>query len=272
MGKLILCEKPLAALPYYIENLSLNIYSAEELCYYIENNVYLLEQDFMDDELTEWIGKELHERKLAEKLLDIRKNNRTLSSFVTCILSEIGYTPPNRIAEIAQILKEMDGKSAFACAKIRADRYLQRGRYLNALSTYQALLASEDAAKEDAALRGSLLHNMGCAYANLFLFVQAAQAFEKAYQVTGTKESLEQCLAAFRFAHDENGFYETANRYGVSAEEQECISGYLTKLSRDEDITAFEKELDDAKQNSQTAKRLELLEQWKQEYRRNCRL
>ena len=58
MGKLILCEKPLAALPYYIENLSLNIYSAEELCYYIENNVYLLEQDFMDDELIEWIGKE----------------------------------------------------------------------------------------------------------------------------------------------------------------------------------------------------------------------
>ncbi len=272
MGKLILCEKPLAALPYYIENLSLNVYSLEELCYYIENNVYLVEQDFMNEELTDWIGKELHERKLAEKLLNIRNNNGTLSSFVTCILTETGYTPPNRIAEIAQILKEMDGKSAFACAKIRADRYLQRGRFVNALSIYQSLFASEDAAKEDIALRGSLLHNMGCAYANLFLFAQAAEAFENAYKLTGAKESLQQCLAAFRFTHDENGFYETAKRYGVSEEEQERISSALTQLSRDETITTFEKELDGEGETAQAAKRLELLEQWKQEYRRNCRI
>ena len=34
MGELILCSQQLAAMPYYIENVSLNVYSLDELCYY----------------------------------------------------------------------------------------------------------------------------------------------------------------------------------------------------------------------------------------------
>ena len=34
MGELILCSHPIAAMPYYIDNISLNVYSLEELCYY----------------------------------------------------------------------------------------------------------------------------------------------------------------------------------------------------------------------------------------------
>ena len=36
MGELILCSQQLAAMPYYIENVSLNVYSLDELCYYIK--------------------------------------------------------------------------------------------------------------------------------------------------------------------------------------------------------------------------------------------
>ena len=42
MGELILCSHPIAAMPYYIDNISLNVYSLEELCYYIENHLYLI--------------------------------------------------------------------------------------------------------------------------------------------------------------------------------------------------------------------------------------
>ena len=52
MGELILCSQQLAAMPYYIENVSLNVYSLDELCYYIKNNTCLLDADFMDDELS----------------------------------------------------------------------------------------------------------------------------------------------------------------------------------------------------------------------------
>ena len=59
MGELILCNQTLAALPYYFENVSLNVYSLEEICYYLEKNLYLLDSDFMSEELCVWIEKEL---------------------------------------------------------------------------------------------------------------------------------------------------------------------------------------------------------------------
>ena len=51
MGELILCSEPIAAMPYYLEGVSLNIYSLEELSYYIMHNTYLIERDFMNEEL-----------------------------------------------------------------------------------------------------------------------------------------------------------------------------------------------------------------------------
>ena len=47
MGELLLCHETIAALPYYIEETGINIYSMEELSYYISGNVYLLDHSFM---------------------------------------------------------------------------------------------------------------------------------------------------------------------------------------------------------------------------------
>ena len=51
MGELLLCNEAIAAMPYYIEGVSINVYSIEELNYYIINNTYLLDDDFMSLEL-----------------------------------------------------------------------------------------------------------------------------------------------------------------------------------------------------------------------------
>ena len=55
MGELLLCNEAIAAMPYYIEGVSINVYSIEELNYYIINNTYLLDDDFMSLELCTWI-------------------------------------------------------------------------------------------------------------------------------------------------------------------------------------------------------------------------
>ena len=46
MGELLLCNEAIAAMPYYIEGVSINVYSIEELNYYIINNTYLLDYSF----------------------------------------------------------------------------------------------------------------------------------------------------------------------------------------------------------------------------------
>ena len=47
MGSYILCQVKRASMPYYIENISTNIYSIEELCYYFYHNIYLLDETIL---------------------------------------------------------------------------------------------------------------------------------------------------------------------------------------------------------------------------------
>ncbi len=48
---LILCEKKDCDKPLYIEDLNINIYSLEELCYLIYDNPILVMEDFIDRDL-----------------------------------------------------------------------------------------------------------------------------------------------------------------------------------------------------------------------------
>lgn len=91
MGELLLCDRPIAAMPFYLEGLSVNVYSLEELNYYILNNTFLLDSDFMSNELCEWIRDELKQPKLAEKLERIILYHGRLAEFVLEILDHTGY-------------------------------------------------------------------------------------------------------------------------------------------------------------------------------------
>ena len=145
MGELLLCNEQIAAMPYYIDGLSINIYSIEELNYYIANNVYLLDSDFMSEELCAWLERELGLRTMAEKLRDIMRDNGKLSSFVECILKESYYFTPAQAADILAVLCQMEEKSDFEIDKMRADRLMEKEKYLCSIYAYKHLLTSTDA-------------------------------------------------------------------------------------------------------------------------------
>ena len=49
MSGYILCQTKKAQRPYFIENISMNIYSIEELCYYLYHNLYLADHTVFKD-------------------------------------------------------------------------------------------------------------------------------------------------------------------------------------------------------------------------------
>ena len=65
MSGYILCQTKKAERPYYIENISMNIYSIEELCYYLYHNLYLADHTIFNEELCSWIRDELELPHLA---------------------------------------------------------------------------------------------------------------------------------------------------------------------------------------------------------------
>ena len=71
MSGYILCQLKRADMPYYIENISTNIYSMEELCYYFYHNIYLLDETILNEHLCDWLRKELGLEKLYKRLYKI---------------------------------------------------------------------------------------------------------------------------------------------------------------------------------------------------------
>ena len=113
MGELLLCNEAIAAMPYYIEGVSINVYSIEELNYYIINNTYLLDDDFMSLELCTWIENHAHLPKLAMHLRTIISTNGRLSAFVTELLEYSGYCTKEELKNTHDALKELEEKSEF---------------------------------------------------------------------------------------------------------------------------------------------------------------
>ena len=55
--------------PLYVKELGIHIYTAEEFCYYIFNNTYLLGEDFIRQEVIDFFRVELHMPELADKIV-----------------------------------------------------------------------------------------------------------------------------------------------------------------------------------------------------------
>ena len=279
MGELLYCNEPIAAMPYYIEGLSWNIYSLEELCYYIENNTYLVERDFMNEELCTWVGKEVKNLKLAERLRDIMHMEGKLSEFVLAILVTCGYTSKEKINSIIQLLQEMEDKSDFECNKLRADRLMEKEKYLSSIYEYKRLLDSPDAHEQEKELLGNIWHNLGTAYARMFLFKEAIHCYDTAYHLNNNQESLKECLFAYRCLHDEMGFLRMAQEAGLSEEKVADIKSELSLASRSEETIAFENKLEaiammnnSVEKTKYQAKINNIIFNWKEEYRKICRI
>ena len=74
MGQLLFCSHALAKKPYDIESASLNIYSLEEMSYYLIHNAEFVEMDFVGRTFCDWVR--------GRTCLQIRRGIRTGGAFL----------------------------------------------------------------------------------------------------------------------------------------------------------------------------------------------
>ena len=149
MSELLFCHAPIAALPYYIEELGINIYSMEELCYFIAGNVFLLDDSFMNEELCTWIEKQMGAYKLAENLRNVMHAGRRLSVFVGLILEDTCYYSKPEIDNIVSTLEQLEQlviDTRFECTGPRAN--ITTTEYVETLTKMLELIRSMDEANE----------------------------------------------------------------------------------------------------------------------------
>ena len=181
--------------PYRIEKIGLQAYSVEELCFLICRNAYLLDEDFLDKKLTDWLKKECELETLAKTLQGMLRSGCSLADFIRTLLWETAYCTPEEIRSVEELLEKNAGLSGSERKKVHADYLVQNGRYTEALREYETLLEQlEDG--EPLCLR--IQHNMGVAFAGMQQFHKAAELFLGVYEKSGERDEIEAYLAALR--------------------------------------------------------------------------
>lgn len=278
MGELILCKRPIAAVPYYIEDVSLNVYSIEELCYYVANNAYLINTEFASVELCNWIGREVGKEE-EKVLLTILEEEKPLHVFINALLNLCDYLPGEEIRNVTEIISSFENKSPIECSKIRADRLLDKNKIVDAIYEYENILDKCEQDKKDISkeFMGDIWHNLAVCYARLFFFKEASVCFEYAYQLNRKKISLEAMLCTYRCMRDEEGFNMQVAKYFVPEDLVVKIKKIVTDTSTSLDVKNFAKRLDNMKTDFYDEKSYQkqlgiIIDKWKSDYNRLCNI
>lgn len=277
MGELILCKQSIAATPFFLEDAALNVYSLEELSYYISKNTYLLNANFISAELCNWIGRELGQKELQTQLLDAIRSKAPLHIFVGLILTYDGYLTNQEIKQVIQTVASFENKSPEECQKMRADRLMENNKIVDAIYEYEHMLDEDEAKKLPREFQGDLWHNLGVAYARLFFFDEASKCFEQAYMRNHKMISMRLMLASLRCNKDEEGFQNLVDKYFIPKDAVDNIKEEVSALSRQNSIREFDMHLDEIMSTTDgtdafDAEAKETLDQWKMEYNRLCKI
>ncbi|MBQ7464440.1 MAG: hypothetical protein IJS86_06235 [Lachnospiraceae bacterium] len=189
------CVGKRTANPYYIEQLCLNIFSFEELLYFIKGNAYILDSSIINEKLFEFIGKELELPELYGQLKDLYRRDKGISDYVCTILAYGHYVNEEELENIRRIIEGNTDVRPFVRRISRGDFFFQNRTNVAAAEEYSAALAECD---ENDRRLPKVYHNLALIYAQSFLFRESASFFKKEWEMTKDQSALKNYLKTLK--------------------------------------------------------------------------
>lgn len=236
MGSLILCHKKRAKRPYEISRAHKRIYTIEELCYYICNNLYLIDHTIMNRRLCDWLDDELELTGMAEELRRDLDQNATLSEFVLTILKGSVIYAPLEITKIQNLLEKLQNQKDVEKAKYKADTLLKAGEYAAAILVYQSVLNKEWDDSVPKEFYGRIYACLGSAYGCLFLYEEAAAMYKEAYQICEEADMLKAYLYACQRYLPEEEYVKMLSGNSVLLSMSSLIREEIERAKKDVDM------------------------------------
>lgn len=216
MGRVILCETETATISYIFPNTKIEVFSYEELCYYIYNNIALISEEYISTKLFQWIEMELGLPELAKLLQEKKqKEPNDLTDLLAAILTFKEYYTIPEIREFILRMERMKVLSAPQFRKMQADGFLRYRKYLKAASIYEEIL-DQNPDLNNEKLLASIYHNRAVALAHNFEIDQALNSYLKAYELTGDKRSIYEYLLLMAMLKPREDVEVLAKFYGVT--------------------------------------------------------
>ncbi len=275
MSGLLLCHKQ-AKKPYFINEADKNIYSIEELAYFLYNNVYAVSTDFFKSELISYIGEELEIKELAAKLEYYTTHEASFAELMILVVNTATYYSTEEMSSFKEILGEVGNKSYHERQKVKADMLFKSGRYTEALKVYKNLLSSHIEVKTGtkSMFQSEVWKSIGSIYARQFLFEEAVRCYKIASDLHIDNEILKKMIIAALLSEDDKTLSDIEIQYQIAQDDIEFCKNEIDKKRKQIIIDPEYKTLTDNMkyEGNEELKdyryRLQkMLEEWKTAYR-----
>ena len=196
MRETLICTGRLGDNPYRFPETGIEVYSYEEICYYLSQHMICYLQTLPDEELLLFMKEELGLEKLAKTLSRLNNPDRDQMKYFAALFREGNYFHEEEIREILDEYRSLKNAPVHRKYKMLGDLMMESRRAAAAMEYYDKALACKEISDKET---GEICHNMGAAKMRLFRFQDAGLYFLKAYQKLEDEKSLFYYYAAICF-------------------------------------------------------------------------
>ncbi len=225
-GVVIETFKPVVRMGHVIRMSGSRVYTLEELCWYIYQNVYTLSMDLFDEGMLAWMDHITGSHQLSLAIRNYKEGGRTLKEIVRLFLSSVDYLNNSEITTVFNRLAILEKQNPVEHAKIAADNYCKYGHYMAALSMYHhvAYQMNHDYEKEATRqFKAAVYHNMGVTYLKLHNMTSAIQCLKEACSLEKSESYLIHYLTALQLSGDKELLMEGAEACGATMSQLSAV-------------------------------------------------
>lgn len=207
MGSLILCIGKGGNRGFTFPGSSIELYSIEELCYYVFNYIDTMSKNDFDEALAEWLYEQPKLKKTAGKVEHLIHNQNSLKDIVVTLLCACDYYKEAEIRGLITVIDQLENMSYYEKCRQKCNRFLEHAKYKEAEHFILEVIKSEAAKELSTEEYGNLLHNLAVIHIHTASYTEAAKEFRDGYERNHNKETLSQYLTALLLS-EQNVLYE----------------------------------------------------------------
>lgn len=202
----------------------------------------------MNEQLCDWIERELELDTLADKLRDALKQRGSIEHFVLEILSFSSIYTTGELSRIEGTLEKLKNEKDIERQKYKADNLFQDEEYAAAMLVYQSILRSDKDESVDAKFYGKVYGCVGACYGRMFLYEESAKMYEEAFMICEEATMLEAYLYACYHYMSQEEYQVLLSKSEIYVQFDERIKQKIQEVKNEVKVSASEEQLSDWKQ------------------------
>lgn len=184
--------------PYYIKEADINIYSIQQLAYFIYNYVMLISTNFITKNLIVYIDKMLEQNALAAKLNEMYNKKTSLPDMLLFILSNSNYYSDEEINKFRNYLIQIMEYPEEVYINKAGDILFNLKKYEKAIQQYSKI----------SKVNNEALLKLAKCYAKLQFYEMAINYYTECYQKTNSLEVLREAYYCLKLNNTVDRIYD----------------------------------------------------------------